>query len=59
MAGRAWYTDQGPHTFAFTLLVGDELSDGALHRAARQQAQPPLVFGRYEGLDRPRWSAQP
>lgn len=55
-AGRDWYTDQGLHTFAFTLLVGDELSDGTLHRAARQQAQPPLVFGRYEGLDRPRWS---
>ncbi|MDP9351547.1 MAG: hypothetical protein M3P51_08420 [Chloroflexota bacterium] len=53
-AGRDWHTDQGAHTFEFILYAGDELGDEALRTAGRQQAQPPIVFGRYEGLDRPR-----
>jgi alpha-mannosidase len=57
-AGRDWHTDQGAHTFAFVLLAGDSLPDERLHTAARQQAQPPIVFDRYEGLDRPRRVAQ-
>ena len=28
-------------------------------RVARQQVQPPIVFDRYEGLNRPPWGATP
>ena len=58
-AQRAWHTDQGNHTFAFTFRCGDDVSDGLLHRQARQTAQPPVVFNRYEGLDRPPWGNIP
>jgi alpha-mannosidase len=58
-AGRDWHTDQGPHIFAFLLHVAGQLDDAALHAAARQQAQPPIVFDRYEGLQRPPWGSQP
>jgi hypothetical protein len=30
-----------------------------LHTVARQQMQPPVVFDRYEGLDRPPWGNNP
>jgi alpha-mannosidase len=58
-AGRDWHTDQGPHTFDFVLCVGEHLEDGVLHTAARQQMQPPVVFDRYEGMDRPPWGDSP
>jgi len=58
-AGRDWHTDQGSHTFAMILHVAGPLDDAALHAAARQQAQPPIVFDRYEGLQRPPWGSQP
>ena len=58
-AGRDWHTDQGPHTFAFALFPGAPLDAAALETAARQLAQPPIVFDRYEGMDRPPWGAQP
>lgn len=58
-AGRDWHTDQGPHTFDFVLWAGDRLEEDALHAAARQQAQPPILFDRYEGMDRPPWGNSP
>jgi len=58
-AGRDWHTDQGPHTFHFMLQAGDGLDNEALHTRARQQAQPPIVFSRYEGLSRPPWPNTP
>ena len=58
-SGHDWHTDQGPHTFAFELIPGAPLDAGALETAARQLAQPPIVFDRYEGLDRPPWGSEP
>ena len=58
-AGRDWHTDQGPHTFDFVLCVGEHLQEAPLHTAARQQMQPPVVFDRYEGMDRPPWGNSP
>jgi alpha-mannosidase len=58
-AGRDRHTDQGPHTFDFVLYVGDHLEETTLHTAARQQMQPPVVFDRYEGMDRPPWGDSP
>ena len=58
-AGRDWHTDQGSHTFDFVLMVGDHLEETGLHTAARQQMQPPVVFDRYEGMDRPPWGNTP
>jgi alpha-mannosidase len=61
--GHDHFTDQGEHSFTFTLLVGDEqessLEEQALHISARQQAQPPIVFDRYEGMNRPPWGNTP
>jgi alpha-mannosidase len=58
-AGRDWHTDQGQHTFDFTLCADQNLEAGKLNELARQQAQPPVVFDRYEGLDRPPWGNSP
>jgi alpha-mannosidase len=58
-AGRNWYTDQGWHQFDMVLRFADELAPGELEREARQRAQAPVVFDRYEGLDRPPWGANP
>ncbi len=58
-AGRDWHTDQGPHTFDFVLNAGDRLEEAKLHAATRQQVQPPVVFDRYEGMDRPPWGNSP
>lgn len=58
-AGRDWHTDQGQHTFDFTLCAGRTLEATQLNRLARQQAQPPVVFDRYEGLERPPWGNRP
>src|SRR3712207_2749817 len=57
--GRDWHTDQGPHTFDFVLCVGENLEETMLHTAARQQMQLPVVFDRYEGMDRPPWGNSP
>ncbi len=57
--GRDWHIDQGPHAFEFVLLAGGRLDEAALHAAARQQAQPPVLFDRYEGMDRPPWGNSP
>jgi alpha-mannosidase len=58
-AGHDQHTDQGQHTFDFVLLVGPRLDETLLHTAARQQMQPPVVFDRYEGMDRPPWGNNP
>ncbi len=62
-SGRDYFTDQGEHTFALTLCVGDEQDDAlnipALQTLARQQVQRPIVFERYEGMNRPAWGNQP
>jgi alpha-mannosidase len=58
-AGRDWHTDQGQHTFDFTICAVNNLDTEKLNRLARQQAQPPVVFDRYEGLDRPPWGNSP
>jgi alpha-mannosidase len=52
-AGRNWFADQGEQAFEFALQFGADLEPAALDRAARQQAQPPVVFDRYEGMNRP------
>jgi alpha-mannosidase len=58
-AGRDWHTDQGQHTFDFTICAENDLDTQKLNKLARQQAQPPVVFDRYEGLDRPPWGNSP
>jgi hypothetical protein len=40
--GRDWHTDQGQHTFDFTLCADQDLEPGNLNILARQQAQPPV-----------------
>lgn len=57
--GRDWHTDQGSHSFHFVMQVGAGLEDESLHTATRQQAQAPIVFDRYEGLNRPPWGNSP
>lgn len=58
LTGRDSYTDQGSHHFEFQLLASREIvSDALLDKYARQQAQPPIIFDRYEGLNRPPWGA--
>jgi alpha-mannosidase len=58
-AGRDEHTDQGRHGFELILWPARDLAEVALATAARQQAQPPVVFDRYEGLDRPPWGDVP
>ena len=47
------------HEFQFVLLLDGELSDAELVRTAREYSQPPIVFDRYEGMDRPPWGNSP
>ncbi|MDP9350533.1 MAG: hypothetical protein M3P51_03185 [Chloroflexota bacterium] len=58
-AGRDWFTDQGPHSWELILHAGWSRDEHALDTAVRQQAQPPIVFDRYEGLNRPPWGSNP
>ena len=58
-AGRDWHTDQGPHSFALRADSRLPLDVPMIETAARQLAQPPVVFDRYEGLDRPPWGSEP
>jgi alpha-mannosidase len=57
--GRDWHTDQGPHHFDFSLLAAEHLDEATLDAAARRQAQPPILFDRYEGMERPPWGNSP
>jgi alpha-mannosidase len=58
-AGRDQHTDQGQHAFDFVLHVRDHLNGHTLRTAARQFVQPPVLFDRYEGMDRPPWGNSP
>ncbi len=58
-AGRDQHTDQGVHRFAFTLHFADLLSEADLAHELSRAAQPPVVFDRYEGMDRPGWGPVP
>jgi alpha-mannosidase len=57
--GRDHHTDQGVHHFAFELRQGRAISEQELADAARRQAQPLVVFDRYEGMNRPAWGPVP
>jgi alpha-mannosidase len=58
-AGRDQHTDQGIHRFTIALALGDDLAADDLTEAARRQAQPLVVFDRYEGMNRPAWGPVP
>jgi alpha-mannosidase len=57
--GRDRHTDQGWHHFDLVLWPGTAIDPAQLHTTARQQAQPPIVFDRYEGVARPPWGNSP
>jgi alpha-mannosidase len=58
-AGRDWFADQGEQAFEIALQFGAHLQAGDLERAARQQVQAPIVFDRYEGMNRPAYGDNP
>jgi alpha-mannosidase len=58
-AGRDWYADQGEHQFDFTLQLSSDIHIPDLVQASRQHAEPPIVFNRYEGMNRPSYSDNP
>jgi hypothetical protein len=58
-AGRDHHTDQGVHCFSFVLRFGSGLIAADLALAARRDAQPLIVFDRYEGMNRPAWGPVP
>jgi hypothetical protein len=58
-SGRDHHSDQGVHRFRFDLFFGETVTEHALARAARRQAQPLVVFDRYEGMDRPAYGPVP
>jgi hypothetical protein len=58
-SGRDHHTDQGVHRFRFQLWLGAALGEGELAEAVRRQAQPLVVFDRYEGMNRPAWGPVP
>jgi alpha-mannosidase len=53
--GHDWHTDQGAHRFDFEIHADTLLEDDFLRTKSIQLAQPPVVFDRYEGMDRPPW----
>jgi len=57
--GRDHHTDQGVHSFRFDLWFAPALREADLALAVRRQAQPLVVFDRYEGMDRPAWGPVP
>jgi alpha-mannosidase len=58
-SGRDHHTDQGVHRFRIDLWFAASSKDADLAAAARRQAQPLVVFDRYEGMDRPAWGPVP
>ena len=58
-AGRDHHTDQGVHRFALTLHCGAAVSDDAVAASIALDTDPPIVFDRYEGMDRPAWGPVP
>ncbi len=57
--GRDHHADQGTHRFALTLRLGEAASGTALDAALTRMRQPPVVFDRYEGMNRPGWGPIP
>ncbi len=57
--GRDHHTDQGVHRFRWDVWFADALSEADLASKVRQQARPPVVFDRYEGMNRPAWGPVP
>jgi alpha-mannosidase len=57
--GHVHHTDQGTHRFQFILRAGTKLSPESLHTEARHLVQPPIIFDRYEGMNRPAWGKVP
>ena len=55
--GRETFTDQGFHVFE-GVFVGDEAPE-SLDAIYRNIVRRPIVFDRYEGLDRPPWGNAP
>lgn len=53
------FTDQGVHRFDFTLLLGSDLNAQSIEKEAMQKLQGPVIFDRYEGMDRPAWRNNP
>jgi alpha-mannosidase len=58
-AGRDHHTDQGVHSFALALRLGPAASDEAIAAAVARTTDSPVVFDRYEGMDRPAWGPVP
>ena len=58
-SGHDHHTDQGVHGFRFELRFARTLRESDLALAVRGQAQPLVVFDRYEGMDRPAWGPVP
>jgi alpha-mannosidase len=57
--GRDHIADQGVHRFALTLHLGDAASETAIAAAVSRLRHPPVVFDRYEGMNRPNWGPVP
>ena len=57
--GRDHHTDQGVHRFVWDLWIADAFGDDDLAGKVRQQARPPVIFDRYEGMNRPAWGPVP
>ncbi|CAN5869496.1 hypothetical protein BH24DEI2_BH24DEI2_06750 [soil metagenome] len=53
--GRTHHSDQGEHRFEFVLELGETLDTEALAARAASMAHPPVIFDRYEGMQRPPW----
>lgn len=53
------FTDQGVHTFEFTLRFGSAIKPLRMEEAADHLVKPPICFDRYEGMNRPAWKDSP
>ena len=53
------YADHGRQVFDVVLRFGDELHAETLDGIARQQVQCPVIFDRYEGMNRPAYGNHP
>jgi alpha-mannosidase len=58
-AGRDHHTDQGVHRFALALNLGAAASDEGIAATLARSTDPPVVFDRYEGMNRPAWGPVP
>lgn len=57
--GRDNHTDQGVHRFGITFQVAPSISDDDVATAVARNANPLVVFDRYEGMNRPAWGPVP